>query len=79
MHQVSVTKTEHMLDNFITTSILRLKKYNIQLMIKENQQQIKNAEAEKNEEEVETLLKIHAQLKEAEKLVSGFLGTVIGK
>ncbi|MBX9851851.1 MAG: DNA primase [Cytophagaceae bacterium] len=76
MHQVQVTRSEHMLDTMVTTTILRLKWRNIQLMIKENKEFLLKAQSQ---EDVETCQKIHMKLKEAEKQIAVLLGNVIAR
>lgn len=79
MHQVEVTKSEHVLDAMVTTAILRLKWRNIHQMMDENQRNIRKAEQENDEKEMETCLKMHMKLKEAEKEIAKMLGNVIAK
>jgi DNA primase len=79
MHKVEVTKSEHVLDVLVTTTILRLKWRNIQLMISENRKQLQDAEKSNNVDELESCLKIGMKLKEAEKEIAKLLGNVISK
>jgi DNA primase len=76
MHQIQVSRTDEVLDILVTTTILRLKWRNIQLMIKENKENLLKAQSD---EEIDTLQKIHIKLKEAEKQVAVLLGNVIAK
>lgn len=79
MHQVEVTGLEQVLDETVMTTILRLKWRNIQLMAKENKDNLQKAEIEKDEKELETCMRMHMKLKEAEKEIALLLGNVIGK
>lgn len=76
MHRVEVTRPEHVLDVLVTTTILRLKWLNVQLMIRENKENLLKAQTEEEQEEC---LKVHMHLKEVEKQVAALLGNVIAK
>lgn len=74
-YEIFVPTDEEILPNLGYLTILRLKFRSIKYMIRENMQEIKNAEAENKD--VMALLQVHKQLKEAEKEIASMLGIVI--
>lgn len=58
-------------------TILRLKYHNVQLLIKENNENILKAQQENNSEGIDTFMRMHIRLKESGKELAGLLGNVV--
>ncbi|HEX8549316.1 MAG TPA: DNA primase [Cytophagaceae bacterium] len=74
--KIYVAREKDNLGQAIFTTILRLKWRNIQSMIKENQEHLQDSPSV---EEMETCLKMHMKLKEAEKEIATLLGNVVSR
>jgi DNA primase len=78
-HQIISLKPTDALSTLAYTTLLRLNFRKIQVMIKENRQELLKAQEEKNEEEVNKSLAVHMKLKDIEKEIAGELGNVVSR
>jgi DNA primase len=78
-HQIISLKPTDTLGSLAYTTLLRLNFRKIQVMIKENRQELLKAQEEKNEEEINKSLAVHIKLKEIEKQIAGELGNVVSR
>jgi DNA primase len=78
-HQIISLKPTDTLGSLAYTTLLRLNFRKIQVMIKENRQELLKAQEENNQEEVNKSLAVHMKLKDIEKEIAGELGNVVSR
>jgi DNA primase len=78
-HQIIALKPADALSSLAHTTLLRLNFRKIQVMIKENRQELLKAQEENNQEEVGKSLAVHMKLKDIEKAIAVELGNVVSR
>jgi DNA primase len=78
-HQIIALKPADALSSLAHTTLLRLNFRKIQVMIKENRQELLKSQEENNQEEVNKSLAVHMKLKDIEKMIAVELGNVVSR